>query len=475
MSELFLSIDLGTTRLKVAAYAPDGTLAHLVHRRHEEKSSGTARWQSADGWWASTVSAVRELVQALPGKRFLGIGLSGRGGAAVFADENGHVVADPWSDGRHQQEARALRDWRRDGIWLSNYGLQLIAKYQWLCANEPERAERIQQGFYAKDWLLFRLTGAHVTDWTSGPDAGEWDARLSELALPESLLPRPALPWTLAGTLTGEAAAALSLPADTPVAVGAHDGLAANIGAGAVENGSCAITLGTHAVVRMVMNECPADAYRFYGCPPDRHIIGGNAVLAGRSVDWFLEMTSGESEGAHAYGRFEDEASHIAAGADGVRFLPFLAGQVAPESRPGVRALFAGLNLSHTQAHMYRAVLEGGAFAIADIFDQVRGWCGEPTLVRATGGGADSRLWMDVLASIIDTPIELSGAGVEGRGAAVCLAVALGRYPDMDSAIQAMVRPEQTATPDPDLVARYQPIRADWQALKEMSRGYEPG
>lgn len=472
MSELLLSIDLGTTRLKVAAYAPDGTLAHLVHRRHE--ASGRAGGeQSAEGWWAATVSAVRELVQALPEHRILGIGLAGRGGAAVFADKSGNVVADPWSDGRHREEAATLRSWREDGIWLSNYGLQLIAKYQWLRANEPERAEQIHRGFYAKDWLLYRLTGVHMTDWTSGPDAPEWDVRLGELALPVSLLPTPALPWSLASTLTRAAAEALALPADTPVAVGAHDGLAANIGAGVVENGTCAITLGTHAVVRMVMDECPAGAYRFYGCPPHSHIIGGNAVLAGRSVDWFLGLNGSDADAP--YDQFEAEAAAVAAGADGVRFLPFLAGQVAPESRPGARALFAGLNLDHTQAHLYRAVLEGGAFAIADIFDQVRGWCGQPSLVRATGGGSESRLWMALLASIIDTPIELSGAGVEGRGAAACLAVALGHHPDIDSAISAMVRPERVATPEPELVAGYRSIRGDWQALNQLSRGYEPG
>ncbi len=475
MSERYLSIDLGTTRLKVAAYASDGTLAHLVNRRHDEVRSGDFRWQSATGWWASTVSAVRELVQALPGDEIVGIGLSGRGGAAVFADQNGSVIADPWSDGRHHREARALRDWRGDGVWLSNYGLQIIAKYQWLRANEPLSAERIRYGYYAKDWLLYQLTGTHMTDWTSGPDAPVWDERLRELELPADLLPTPELPWTVAGTLTRDAADALTLPVDTPVCVGAHDGLAANIGAGAVENRTCAITLGTHAVVRMVMSDSPQDAYRFYGCPPDKHIIGGNAVLAGRSVDWFLELIGAEAENAHHYDRHEAAASEIPAGADGVRFLPFLAGQVAPESRPGARALFAGLGLGHTPAHMYRALLEGGAFAIADIFDQVTGRCGQPVLVRATGGGSESRLWMEMLASIIRTPIELSGAGVEGRGAAVCLAVALGRYPDLQTAIRAMVRSEQTALPDPELADHYQGIRADWQALNVLSRGYDSG
>ena len=100
------------------------------------------------------------------------------------------------------------------------------------------------------------------------------------------------------------------------------------------------------------MNEPPPDAYRFYGCPPDKHIIGGNAVLAGRSVDWFLELGGADPKNISPalYQQAEAAAGEVPAGADGVRVLPFLAGQVAPESRPGARALFAGDECRDVQA-----------------------------------------------------------------------------------------------------------------------------
>ncbi len=470
MSELLISMDLGTTRLKVAGYRRDGTLAYLAVRRHEEVSlaGGERRWQRAQVWWDDAVSAVRELLAALPGSRVLGIGLSGRGGAAVFADAAGEVVADPWSDGRHAAQARQLARWRRDGAWLSNAGLQLIAKYLWLRDEHPEATRRIRHAFFAKDWLLYRLTGAHVTDWTSGPDAGEWDPALARWELPAGLLPSPALPWTLAGTVSGRAARELGLARGTPVAVGAHDGLAANLGAGATAPGDCAITLGTHAVVRMVCAEQPEGAYRFYGLPPDRHIVGGNAVLAGRAVDWLLDLTEAVSpadDRRALYSAYEEAAAAVPPGAGGVRFLPFLAGQVAPERRPDARAAFTGLGLAHGRAELYRAVLEGASFAVADIFDQVTGWCGSPGRLRATGGGAESALWMDVLASILGVPIELTGGSVEGRGAALCLAVALGHHADVEEAARAMVRVEGVASPDPELSECYRKIRGDWKAL----------
>ena len=484
MSDLMISIDLGTTRLKVAAYHLDGTLAHLLQKRHEDhelvRESGSRRWQHAEGWWSDTVSLVRRLLADLPNSRVLGISLSGRGGAAVFADQSGEVIADPWADNRHGEQTRRLVDWRRQGAHLSNhlsnYGLQLIAKYLWLHEQHPDAAREIHYGFYAKDWLLFRLCGEHITDWTSGPDADQWDPGLEAFDLPRSLLPRPALPWSVAGTLTEDAAAALDLPPTTPVAVGAHDGLAANIGAGAIEPGQFAITLGTHAVVRAVQDDQPLGSYRFYGFPPDRHIIGGNAVLAGRSADWFLELLEddlSDAERSNSYQKAEESAVLVPAGADGVRFLPFLAGQVAPEARPAARALFAGLGLSHGSAELYRAVLEGSSFAVKAIFDQVSGWCGPPSMLRATGGGAESPLWMEILANIINEPVELTGAGVEGRGAAMCLAVALGIHADLPAAAQDMVRVSQVVAPESSLVARYADVYRDWSRLNELSRNFD--
>ncbi|MGD8415809.1 MAG: FGGY-family carbohydrate kinase [Pseudomonadales bacterium] len=485
MSDLLVSIDLGTTRLKVAAYRTDGTLAHQVLRRHEEvrdrpvggsgleTPGARRRWQRAQGWWEDTVEAVRELCTRLGDARVLGIGLSGRGGAAVFTDADGEVVADPWSDNRHVAQAERLAGWRRSGAWLSNYGLQLIAKYLWLREEHPVAASAIRHAFYGKDWLLYRLTGAHVTDWTSGPDRSTWDPALARWSLPDGLLPTPALPWASAGTLTESAARALGLSAGLPVAVGAHDGLAANIGAGAIRAGDCAITLGTHAVVRMVMQEVPSGAYRFYGFPPDRHVVGGNAVLAGRSADWLLELTAPvlpTDDRTSAYEVLEAQAGAVAPGADGVRFLPFLAGRLSPELRPGARALFAGLSLTHGRGELYRAVLEGAAFAVADIFDQVSAWCGPPRLLRATGGGADSALWMEILASILGRPVGLCGPGVEGRGAAMCLSVALGMHEDLETASDAMVCLEGEARPNVAWGDAYRAVRADWQTLNALSR-----
>jgi sugar (pentulose or hexulose) kinase len=166
----------------------------------------------------------------------------------------------------------------------------------------------------------------------------------------------------------------------------------------------------------------------------------------------------------------DDEAEQVAPGSGGVRFLPFLSGQIAPEMRPGASAVFTGLRTSHDRRHAYRAVLEGGAFAIRGIFDQIHAWCGDPAVIRLTGSGARSALWCDILANTIGRPLEASDEAVEGRGAAIFAAVALGLFADYDSAALALVPVKQRYVPEPSLAAEYTTLYRDWQRVSDTTR-----
>ena len=369
-------------------------------------------------------------------------------------------------------------EWRSDGVRIPSYAAALVAKTLWLRERAPERFRRVRHALYAKDFILYRLTGVAMTDWSSGPDAPEWDERLfARSKLEPSLVPTPALPWELAGTLTRAAAEELGCPPQTPVAVGAHDGICANVGAGAASPDAYAITLGTHGVVRAIARRVPEGAHRFYGLPPEHHVIGGNALLAGRALEWLLDHWLGASRDARAelFSRLDTEAADIAPGAEGVRFLPFLGGQVAPERRPDAAAAFAGLRLKHGRAQLWRAALEGTAFAIRDIFRQVRDWCGPPRIVRLTGGGARSEVWGQILADVLDEQLEVTGPAVESRGAALLLAVALGLHADVDDAARAMIRVANVREPDPERAAVYAEVGRAWEELAEAIRSPDPG
>ena len=467
MTDLLLTYDLGTTRLKVALFDLRGELLGSQAMRHEEHRDGSRRWQDANVWWHNAVSLTRTLLStsAVDPQHITAISLTGRAGAGIFTDGDGQVLAQPWSDGRHREILAQLNPDRRYAL----YGATLVAKYRWLLDHEPTCAARIRHAFFGKDFLLFRLTGAHRTDPGSGPDALDWDPALVAAAgIPVEHLPHPGLPWELAGELTDSAAEALGLEAGIAVAIGAHDGICANVGVGATRPGQYALTLGTHAVVRGVSAHSPDGARRFYGLPPDRHVIGGNALWGGRAADWFLDLYA-QANRADAFADFDREAQGLDIGADGALFLPYLGGRNAPDRNFEARAAFLNLNLAHTKAHLYRALLEGVAFALAEILEQVEGWCGQAKSLRLTGGGAASPVWRSILCAALDRPLEYSDTAAETRGAAIFAAVATGHYPDYDRAADAMATQRGRLDPDAEQVTRYREIYNRWRDARDAS------
>ena len=226
-------------------------------------------------------------------------------------------------------------------------------------------------------------------------------------------------------------------------------------------------------MTRTISTNAPAGANRFYAMPPDRHVIGGNAVLGGRALDWLVDITAGATDREQAYREAGSIAAAVPPGADGVSFLPFLGGQMAPERRADARAAFAGLRLDHGRGAMFRALFEGVGFAVADIVDQVATWCGVPNRIRLTGGGAASPVWRQILADILDHAVEASDEAVEGRGAAIFLAVALGLQADYATAAAAMVPRGKRVEPGPAAAASYRDLHARWHVVRDTMRALD--
>ena len=136
-TRVLLAFDLGTTRLKVAAFDEHGRLLGRETARHDEHRAVVdgleQSWQDPEDWWSNASHLTRRLLAspALDGAEIAGIGLSGRGNGFVPVDAGGAVLAPSWSDRRHIEELAALQQWRQEGYHLSNYGAAMIAK--WRC------------------------------------------------------------------------------------------------------------------------------------------------------------------------------------------------------------------------------------------------------------------------------------------------------------------------------------------------------
>jgi xylulokinase len=188
----------------------------------------------------------------------------------------------------------------------------------------------------------------------------------------------------------------------------------------------------------------------------------GVMLSAAGSLRWFRDAFAP----GVGYEELTAEAATVGPGAEGLTFLPYLQGERTPHADPSARAVFEGLSLASNRAHLVRAVLEGVAYGLRDSLELLRDLGVRPETGRASGGGARSRLWLRIVASVLGIPLELTAAE-EGSayGAALLGATRAGVFADVHEAVAACVRVRETIDPDPGWREAYEPGYERFRAL----------
>jgi xylulokinase len=252
----------------------------------------------------------------------------------------------------------------------------------------------------------------------------------------------------------------------TPVAAGAGDQAAGALGVGVAGPGPLSVVLGTSGVVFAALPayapEPEARLHVFcHAVPGTWHAMGVMLSAAG-SLRWFRDTFAP----GVAYEELLAGAEDVEPGADGVLFLPYLSGERTPHADPHARAAFTGLGLEHGRPALTRAVLEGVAYGLRDSLELLRQLGVRAESGRVSGGGARSRLWLQIVASTLGIPLELTAAG-EGAafGAALLGAVAAGAFSDVNEAVDECVRPRERFEPDAGWVRKYEAGYPRFRAL----------
>jgi xylulokinase len=251
-----------------------------------------------------------------------------------------------------------------------------------------------------------------------------------------------------------------------PVAAGGGDQPAGALGVGVDRPGAISVVLGTSGVVFAALERFEADprARVQAGCHavPGAWNAMGVMLSAAGSLGWLRD--------AAAPGVSFDEllaaAGDWPAGTEGLLFLPYLAGERTPHADPDARGAFVGLSVRHDRGALVRAVLEGVAFGLRDSLDLISELGGKPALGRVSGGGARGDLWLAIVASVLELPLERVAVD-EGAafGAAILGGVAAGTWPDVPAAVAATVRPGERIDPVAEWVEIYRPRRERYRSL----------
>ena len=487
--QLVVGLDLGTTHCKAVAVAPDGkvagsaTSAYALHSPHP----GWAE-QSADDVWQGAASALKALCAATPAASLAGVSLSGAMHSVLPVDEAGTPLAPAltWADQRAAPQAKKLRQQAEINGLYQRTGCPLqasyhVAKLRWWREAAPAIARRAARFVSLKDYVLWRLAGVWATDHGLASTTGLFDIRLlawDDAALglagvaPEQL---PALvpPALVVGAVTTAASAATGLPVGLPVVPGTSDGGAANLGSGAVRAGQSVITMGTSGAVRRVVAQPLLDPQQRTWCYvllDGRWFAGGAINNAGLALQWVRERFYPDVPGDEGYQRLSEDAAGVAPGAEGVHCLPYFTGERSPHWNPQARALITGMGLAHSRAHVARAVMEGVAYCLSDVWDVLIAEAPASGEVRLTGNVTHNPVWAQIVADVLGVPLSAEeAADASALGAARLGHLALGHIQHLEAAASDLLA-RHTFQPDPQ---RHEFYRTGHAAFQELYRRLE--
>jgi xylulokinase len=456
-----VGLDVGTSGVKGLALSEAG---EVLARAEAGYPLSTPRpgWaeQDPEDWWR----AAQEVLAQLPAAE--GIGLSGQMHGLVALDEQDAVLrpAILWNDGRTAAECAEIE--ARVPDLLARTGNRALPgftapKLLWLERHEPGTYASIASVLLPKDLVRLRLTGEHAIDVADASGtllfdvaARGWSREVCDaLGVPEAWLPRALECGAVSGEHDG-----------VPVAAGAGDQAAGALGVGVVAPGEASVVLGTSGVVFSPLAAFAADERLHTFC----HVEGWHAMGVVLSAAGALRWVRDTIAPGVPFDALVAEAERWAPGCAGLRFLPHLAGERTPHADPDARGAWTGLALHHDRGALVRAVLEGVAFALRDCADLL------PPLVtaRVSGGGARSDLWLRIVASVLERPLERTAAD-EGAayGAALLGGVAAGVWASPREAAAATVRTTTTVEPDPAWTGPYRELHAAWRALYPALKG----
>jgi xylulokinase len=465
-----IGIDVGTSGVKGLAIDEHGSVLAQAQASYP-LSTPRPGWAEQDPglWWEATSSVLAQLRRSAG--RPEGIGLSGQMHGLVALDRRDRVLrpAILWNDQRTARECAEIESTlglKRLIALTGNRALPgfTAPKLLWLRRHEPDTYAAIARVMLPKDYVRTRLCGACATDVSDASGtllldvaARRWsDQVLEALELPTSWLP-PVL----------ESVDAVGHSADgVPVAAGAGDQAAGALGVGVDRPGPVSVVLGTSGVVFCALPGFAADpqarVHAFcHAVPATWHAMGVMLSAAG-SLQW---LRSAVAPGL-GYEQLVSEAEAWPAGTEGLLFAPYLAGERTPHADPDARGAFVGCSVRHDRGALVRAVLEGVAFGLRDSLDLIAALGEKPTLGRVSGGGSRSELWLQILASALEIPLQRIAVD-EGAafGAAILGGAAAGLWGDVREGVAATVKTGETVEPVPSWIEVYGEQRERYRAL----------
>ncbi len=447
--------------------------------------------QNPDDWWQAAVQALSECAAQVDSTLVKAIAISNQRETLAFldADDNCTRPAILWLDDRCREQVRTFAEkFGADRIHQLTGRrpdtTSCLYTFAWLKEQQPEIYARTVKFVDVQSYLVRYLCGcSYRTGWISADPMGILDMEkrawstelLDELQLDASRLPDIHPPGTQLGSLTTDVAALVGLPGNTPVFAAGGDGQCAGLGVNCTIPDRAYINLGT-AVVSGMWSETYQynNAWRTELAAHGEGYIMENCLRSGAFlINWFVDQFVAHGKATqNDFDQLEAAAAALPIGAEGLLVQPYFAGSMDPHWDASARGIILGLAASHTPAHIYRALLEGITLDQAMRSQDMQTAANQSlSHLVAIGGGANSRLWTQMLADALGKPVHISTTiEASALGAGMIAAFGAGWYDTITAAASGMAGKTSVIEPDLERHQRYQKLLTIYRKIYHSTR-----
>lgn len=452
---LIIGFDIGSTAVKAGLFGIDGTVVDHWSRSYPTSRPGPGLVeQNPQDWLDGIRDAIDALLQNRDPNCVAAIGMCSQVNTEVFVDASGTPLcpAITWQDVRSADQAKALNDRISPALKQAWWGTDMpigashvMAKMQWMAQTHPDIWDRTRYVLSPKDYCLFKLTGAAVSDPITS--FGQVGADLEYIAPLLDLMPGAAErlpPLRFFTDVVGEMALG-SHARKVPVVAGTMDAWGNLFGCGVFAPGQGMYVSGTSEILSVVGSERIGAPGVVTFATVDKLVVNAGPTQSGAdSLRWWGDVVEKTPAQLIALAEQADRAQ------SNVLFLPQLEGERAPIWNSNIRGSFIGLDSRTAGPQFAMAVLEGVAMSARHLFDALIQAAGaRPDYLLYGGGGARSDLWSQIRADVLGIALHRFEYGDVGcLGAAIMAAVGLGAFPDIKSAVPNMTRVEAIFEPD---------------------------
>ena len=478
-------LDIGTTGCKLTVFDENGAHLGKAYRDYPVRRAVSGHEIDISAMMESVYTVIREMAEQYPD--IAGIGVTSFGETFVMTNDAGEPLHNAmlYTDPRGAEECAELveklgADHIAEVTGLAPHEMYSIAKMMWIRKNRPEVYAAARRIHLIEDFVVWHLTNRAQIDYSLATrtmafdiHSLTWSREVFDAAgIDIALMSDPVPTGTGAGTITSAAARRTGLNDRCIIVSVSHDQVAAAVGAGAFDGSVAVDGAGTVECLTPIYDkipEIPVMARGFFSVVP--YVVPGKYVAyafsytGGALIQWAMEtFGKGETNESMEKAYEKDEPT-------GLLVLPHFAGAATPYMDTGSKGAILGLTVATTAADLYRACMEGVVYEMRLNYEALSGSGIRFTRLNTTGGGAKSKLWMQMKADVLNLPITaLKTVDAGTVGSAMLTGIAVGLFSDLSDAASHMVQERETYYPREEMHKKYMVIYERYKAVYNAVR-----